>query len=110
MFAMCRYDRTSNMLLENNHSLAGANYLAFARKLKKIGLDNGIVCNQSHAPFPVYCKEIRSCLKRAIECTAEAGGKICIIHPDNYKTAEDNAEMYLELLAIGKLSELVFKL
>ena len=110
MFAMCRYDRISNMLLENNHSLAGANYLAFARKLKKIGLDNGIVCNQSHAPFPVYCKEIRSCLKRAIECTAEAGGKICIIHPDNYKTAEDNAEMYLELLAIGKLSELVFKL
>ena len=102
MFAMCRYDRTSNMLLENNHSLAGANYLAFARKLKKIGLDNGIVCNQSHAPFPVYCKEIRSCLKRAIECTAEAGGKICIIHPDNYKTAEDNAEMYLELLPFAK--------
>ena len=46
-------------------------------ELKKIGLDNGIVCNQSHAPFPTYCDEIRSYYKRALECTAEAGGKIC---------------------------------
>lgn len=61
-----------------------------------------MVCNQSHAPFPVYVPEIRACLERAIECTAEAGGEICIIHPDNNKTAEQNAEMYSELLPFAK--------
>ena len=102
MFAMCKYDWGTRALAPNNHPLAGDNYLAFARRLKQIGLDNGIHCNQSHAPFPVYCKEIRSYLKRAIECTAEAGGKICVIHPDNYKSPEENAEMYFELLPFAK--------
>jgi len=76
--------------------------LKFARKLKQVGLDNGIICNQSHAPFPSHCAEIRSFYKRAIECTAEAGGKICVIHPDCDKTAEENGEMYLELLPFAK--------
>ena len=98
MFSMCRYDWSSGKLLENDHPLAGSNYLAFARRLKQIGLDNGIVCNQSHAPFPSSVPEIRDYFKRAIECTAEAGGKICVIHPDNNKSAEENAEMYRELM------------
>ena len=102
MFSMCRYDWSSGKCLENNHPLAGNQYLQFARKLKQIGLDNGIHCNQSHAPFPVSCPEIHSYLKRAIECTAEAGGKICIIHPDNNKTVEENAQMYWELLPFAK--------
>ena len=102
MFAMCKYDRESRTLMENNHPLAGRDYLKFARRLKQIGLDNGIICNQSHAPFPTSCAEIRSYLKRAIECTAEAGGNICIIHPDNNKSAEENAEMYFELIPFAK--------
>lgn len=102
MFSMCRYDWSSGKCLENDHPLAGNQYLQFARKLKQIGLDNGIHCNQSHAPFPVSCPEIHSYLKRAIECTAEAGGKICIIHPDNNKTVEENAQMYWELLPFAK--------
>ena len=102
MFAMCKYDREKRRLFENSHPLASDNYLAFARKLKQIGLDNGIVCNQSHAPFPSAVKEIRSYFKRAIECTAEAGGNICIIHPDNNKSAQENAEMYFELLPFAK--------
>ncbi len=102
MFAMCKYDWGTNSVLATDHPLSGNNYLSFARKLKQIGLDNGIHCNQSHAPFPVYCKEIRDYLKRAIECTAEAGGKICVIHPDNFKNAQENAEMYCELLPFAK--------
>lgn len=101
MFEMRRYDWSKNCFMESNHPLASNNYLAFARKLKKIGEDYGIVCNQSHAPFPFY-PEIKSCLKRAIECTAEAGGKICIIHPDNDKSPQENAEMYFELLPFAK--------
>ena len=102
MFAMCRYDWEHKCILENDHPLAGANYLAFARKLKKIGLDNGIVCNQSHAPFPSYCADIRSYFKKAIECTAEAGGEICIIHPNNHKSVQENSKMYFELLPFAK--------
>lgn len=102
MFSMCRYDWQSKTCGPNDHPLAGSQYLQFARELKQIGLDNGICCNQSHAPFPVSCPEIRSYLKRAIECTAEAGGEICVIHPDNNKSPEENAQMYLELLPFAK--------
>lgn len=102
MFKMAEWDWVTDRIIDSNHPLRGNHYLEFARQLKKIGLDNGIECNQSHAPFPVNVKEIRSYLKRAIECTAEAGGRICIIHPDNDKTAEENAEMYFELLPFAK--------
>ena len=102
MTSMIRYDWKKKCAVKTDHPLLGNNYLAFARQLKKIGLDNGIVCNQSHAPFPTYCDEIRGYYKRAIECTAEAGGKICVIHPDNYKSAEENAEIYNEILPFAK--------
>lgn len=102
MFEMARFDRDKRCIKPNPHPIANDNYLAFARKLKQIGLDNGIVCNQSHAPFPTYIPEIRSFMKRAIECTAEAGGNICIIHPMNSESPERNAEMYSELLPFAK--------
>ena len=102
MFNMANYDWKTRTAGPCNHPLASDNYAAFAKKLRQIGLDNGIVCNQSHAPFPVYCKEIRDLMKRAIECTAIAGGEVCVIHPDNFKSAEENAEMYLELLPFAK--------
>lgn len=102
MFRMCKYDYAKRQFVRSDHVLAGSDYLKFARRLRQIGLDNGIVCNQSHAPFPTYCPEIRAHYKRAIECTAEAGGKICVIHPDNYGSAEENAEIYEELLPFAK--------
>ena len=102
MFDMVNYDWSTGKAEITSHPLNTGNYASYARKLKLIGLDNGIVCNQSHAPFPSCSKEIRSMIKRAIECTAEAGGKICIIHPDNDKSAEENAEMYMELLPFAK--------
>ena len=102
MFDMARYDWANKCLVENGHPLRSADYVAFAKRLRQVGLDNGIVCNQSHAPFPVSVPEIRSYLKRAIECTAIAGGQICIIHPDNNKSPEENAEMYAELLPFAK--------
>lgn len=102
MFDMAKYDWKNCSVFPNDHPLAGPNYEAFAKRLRQVGLDNGIVCNQSHAPFPVYCPDIRALLKRAIECTAIAGGQYCIIHPDNNKSPEENAEMYFELLPFAK--------
>lgn len=102
MFQMGLYNWQLDTCEASDHPLRGENYLQFARKLRKIGEDHGIRCNQSHAPFPVKCKEIYDLLPRAIECTAEAGGEICIIHPDNDKTPEENAEMYFQLLPFAK--------
>lgn len=99
MFDMC--EKKNGILVPTNHPTAQGDYLAFARKLKQIGLDNGIVCNQGHAPFPSSPKSSYY-LKRAIECVAEVGGDICIIHPMNNGTPRENAEMYFELLPFAK--------
>ena len=102
MFQMGAYDWTNKKLMDTGHPLQGKDYAEFAKRLRKIGEDNGIHCNQSHAPFPCSILAIRDLLKRAIECTAIAGGKICIIHPCNNESAEKNAEMYFELLPFAK--------
>lgn len=102
MFAMCQYDYGRHCAVQTSHPLAGEHYLDFAKELRKIGLDNGIVCNQSHAPFPSFDKTVRSYLQRAIECTAVVGGKICVIHPGNDWSAQENAEMFTSLLPFAK--------
>lgn len=102
MFEMARYNKLTNSLHQTGHPLMGKDRLAFARKLKQIGLDNGISCNQAHAPFPVRIPEILDAQKYALECAAEAGAKICVIHPDNFKSAEENAEMFFDLLPFAK--------
>ena len=102
MFDMCKYDWAGKCILENNHPLAGENYRKFAKNLRKVAEANGIHCNQAHAPFPIFCKEIYDHMERALECAAIAGAEICVIHPDNYKTAAENAEIYRSLLPIAR--------
>lgn len=101
MFSMPRYSKSAGRMVYTDHPLCGDDYAKFAKELRRIGEDCGIVCNQSHAPFPSL-PIIYDYLKRAIECTAIAGGEICVIHPDNNKSAEENAEMYFELLPFAK--------
>ena len=100
-FSMFDMHKLVKLPLPCKHQMVSRYYLNLAEELKKIGLDNGIVCNQGHAPFPSSPKSM-DWLKRAIECVAEAGGEICIIHPMNNGTPEENAEMYFELLPFAK--------
>ena len=100
MFDMCKYDYPTKSILYSHHPLAHSDYLSFARRLKKVSDDNGIYCNQSHAPYPSV-PGVRDYLKRAIECTAEAGGKICVIHP-HFVSEEENKEIYNEFLPFAK--------
>ena len=102
LYEICKYSKKLGCAPESDHPLAGRNYLQFVRELKQIGLDNGIVCNQSHAPVPTYAAPVRDLLKRAVECTAEAGGEVCVIHPGNDYTVEENRDIYLELLPFAK--------
>ena len=101
-FSMFNMHKGVMLPLPGRSKLNSMKYLRLAKRLRQIGLDNGIVCNQSHAPFPVRLPAVKSVLKLALECTAEAGGEICIIHPDNNKSAEQNAEMFQELLPFAK--------
>lgn len=102
MFEMAKFDWKTRTVAENGSPFRRADYLKFVRELKKIGQDCGIHCNQSHAPFPTHVPEVKDYLKRAIECTAEIGAKICVIHPFNHKGAKENAEFYLGLLPFAK--------
>ena len=102
MFSMCAYDSDHRTYRTGTHPLSGREYLQFARRLKQVGLDNGIVCNQSHAPHPVHFPDAIEWMMRAIECTAEAGGAICVIHPDGSKTVQENAEMYGRLIPFAE--------
>ncbi len=72
-----------------------------AKKLREYADKIGIVCNQSHAPFPVAEKDnpqiaidMLEVTKRSIEVSAILGAKIVVIHPSIRFTAEENAEMY----------------
>ena len=102
MFAMVDYDWGLWQGSIADHPLNKPDYLKFARKLRDIGEGLGIVCNQSHAPFPVNDRAVLDCLKRSIEATAEAGGEICVVHPDNNSSPEENAEFYHSLLPFAK--------
>ena len=101
MFAMAPIDWKTGTVKESDHPLANAGYAAFAKELAHVAKECGLVCNQSHAPFPSRGPLIPY-LYRAIECTAIAGGDVCVIHPDNNKSAEENAEMYAPLLEFAK--------
>ena len=96
---LCKHHYYTNSWIDG---LYGTDYLKIARRLKQVGLDNGIVCNQTHAPFPFYGKNIRTYILRAIECTAEAGADICVVHPNNFLGPEENAMLYHSLLPFAK--------
>ena len=102
MSRVAKLEKGTLRVMDSDHPLRGANYVAYAKQLRKIGEDCGIHCNQSHAPFPCRGEEMMYYVKRTIECTAIVGGDICVIHPDNDKSAEENAEMYEKLLPFAK--------
>ena len=102
MFDMATYHYAERRIVDGDHPLHGSEYRAFAKRLGEVGRECGIVCNQSHAPFPTYCPEMLDYLLRSIECTAIAGGEVCVIHPDNLSGAEENAILYGKLLPFAK--------
>lgn len=101
IYPMAKWDWTSGCFFDTGSPFLMDNYASYFRELRKIGEAYGMVCNQSHAPFPIKVMT-DDVLKRAIECTATVGGEICVIHPNNDKSAEENAETYLRLLPFAK--------
>lgn len=86
------------------------NYLEEARKVRRYVDSIGFSCNQTHAPFPSarlgkddYNKETLPKLARAIEVSGILGAKVCVVHPCNDYSPEENAEkVYLPLAAYAR--------
>ncbi len=80
-------------------------YKERAQQLRAYADGLGIVCNQTHAPFPTakkgddeYNRMMFPLLVRSIEISGILGATVCVIHPCNDWTAEENAErLYLPL-------------
>ena len=72
--------------------------IAHSKRLGALGLYLGITCNQAHAPFPTKIESA----KIALECAAAAGAPICVVHPLNRNSAEQNAELFSALLPLAK--------
>lgn len=102
MFSMFIWDWANLCPKDNEHPLKNDDYIKFAKKLKRVADDNGIICNQSHAPFPTDANGVSKYLYRSIECTAEVGGEICVIHPHAFANPKQNAEFYNKLLPFAK--------
>ncbi len=82
-----------------------------ARAVKEYADDLGIVCNQAHAPFASWLKgneeynaAIFPEIERAIRVSGIVGAKVCVVHPCNRATPEENAQFYRRLLPVAKES------
>ncbi|MBQ5926817.1 MAG: sugar phosphate isomerase/epimerase, partial [Clostridia bacterium] len=89
--------------------LTADDYIEQAQKLRAYADAIGIVCNQSHAPFPTVrkgCDEYNQAqfpiVIRAIEVSGILGASVCVVHPCNDYTAEENAVFYNSLMPYAK--------
>lgn len=102
-FDYSMHGRRKNVFLDDE------NYLERAKELRRFADSAGILCNQTHAPFPTvkpkdeeFNGRMLPRLKRAIEITAVLGGRVCVIHPCNFYDCSQNAEFYAKLLPTAK--------
>ena len=80
--------------------ISGENYKEKLQKFREYADSIGIICNQSHAPFPdvvhkkEYPPEMIETVIRVIEASGILGAKVCVVHPSKCYTAEQNEEFY----------------
>lgn len=81
-----------------------ADYLEAARELRAFADSLGLKCNQSHAPFPSakkgneeFNEKTFGEMVRSLYVSGILGAKVCVIHPCDDYSAEENAVMYRRL-------------
>lgn len=90
------------VVLKPDSPLMGEDYLTYAKHLRAHADSLGISCNQTHAPFPIRIRALAERMPWSLEISAVLGANHCVIHPDNYLGAEDNADFYRTLLPLAK--------
>lgn len=95
-----------------DYAMNGENFREYAKHLRAVADECGIVCNQSHAPFPTSFgdeekdEKMFQMVVRAMEAAAIVGAKIIVVHPKqhlDYRThaaelKEMNMEFYRRLI------------
>lgn len=86
-----------------------ADYRSRAKTIREISDSLGIVCNQTHAPFPsflindtTYTENMFSMLIRAIEVSAILGAKVCVMHPSCECGVKRNITFFKRLQPLAK--------
>lgn len=91
------------MLHDPNYPMNGPDFRNYARKLRSVAEEAGIVCNQAHAPFPSSTDDdgeteiIHKMLIRAMEGAAIVGAKAIVIHPKQHLPYADNRQTLKEM-------------
>ena len=100
---------TEEWLKPYNDFLSTDDYIEKAKDLRAYADSLGIVCNQSHAPFSTaivgnddYNEKMFDLICRAIEVSGILGVKVCVVHPCNDYTAEENAKLYKRFEPIAR--------
>lgn len=116
-FAKCGFnalDLGMGDMWNENSPKNGANYVEYAKELKRVADGCGVVFNQSHAPMHSSYVDVEKTekvfdlIKRSIEIAAIVGAKNIIVHPKQhlvypeYKDVmrEQNIEFYNKLLPL----------
>lgn len=93
-FSMFKGGLADEILYADDYAQKAREFRAFADGL-------GLPCNQSHAPFPTakkgdieYNEAMFPIIVRAIEVSGILGVKVCVVHPCNDYTPEENLEIY----------------
>ena len=93
------YDITLCGMYKNDEHWANLDsYKAEAERLRALADSIGIVCNQSHAPFPSSVKEeeknpeIFKKIVRSMEVASILGAKIIVVHPMQHLSYADHRE------------------
>lgn len=101
-FSMFRGSLADEILLADD-------YLDRARDFRAYADSIGLPCNQTHAPFATWRKGndewntmMFPLVKRAIAVSGILGARVCVVHPCNDFTAEENAALYGELEGIAR--------
>lgn len=92
------YDFSQFHPLSENDRLYKDDFREYARSLRCFADSRGIICNQSHAPFPSSVgdpekdAEIYAGILRAMEIASILGAKCIIVHPKQHLPYRENAE------------------
>lgn len=88
---------------DENYEFNAPDYIEKAKKLREYADSLGIVCNQSHAPFPSSTgdeekdKWIFEKIVRAMEIASILGAKIIVVHPKQHLCYPDYPEELFRL-------------
>ena len=90
---MQEYDFRTDKSFKSGDPLNSRKYKSEILKIKETADSLSIKCNQTHAPFPIHVKKIYKAQKRAIIATSLLGAEIMVIHPDTFKSVDENVRI-----------------